>query len=77
MRSLVAVACALIALANGQRSADPVADAGRSVPQMIRARGFISQTHEVETEDGYFLHIHRIMVPNGKKFILLCVKSCF
>ena len=41
-------------------------DADRLVPQIIQSRGFICEIHEVETRDGYFLELHRIVVPNGK-----------
>lgn len=41
--------------------ADP--DASRTVPELIESRGFLSQTHEVHTEDGFILVLHRIVNP--------------
>ena len=67
----------LSTLANGQqprrRSDDPLADADRTVPQIIRSRGFDVQVHEVQTRDGYILELHRIVVPDapiGKPVVL-------
>lgn len=36
-------------------------DINRDVPQIIRSRGFQSETHYVTTNDGYILTIHRIV----------------
>jgi len=38
-------------------------DIGRSTPQFIRSRGFICETHDVVTQDGYILTLFRIVNP--------------
>jgi len=38
-------------------------DASRTVHELIESRGFLSQTHEVHTEDGFILVLHRIVNP--------------
>lgn len=38
-------------------------DEGRTIPQLIESRGFIQESHNVQTEDGYILGIFRIVNP--------------
>lgn len=38
-------------------------DTNRTTPQIIESRGFLVETHEVKTKDGYFLSLHRIVNP--------------
>lgn len=40
------------------------ADIFRDVPAMIKARGFLQETHPVTTRDGYILDVHRMQHPN-------------
>lgn len=40
-------------------------DEDRDVPQLIKSRGFIPETHFVTTKDGYILQIHRIRIPDA------------
>lgn len=50
-------------------------DGLRTIEEIITHRGFICETHEIKTIDGYFLTLHRIMNPLNeskvKKPILL------
>ena len=59
--------------APAQVSVEP--DIGMNVPEMIRFRGFIAETHQVVTKDCYILQLHRIVHPKlinqPKKPILL------
>lgn len=43
------------------------------VIQLINNAGYIGETHNVETEDGYILKLHRLIPrkPNGKSPILI------
>ena len=43
------------------------------VLQLVINAGYIGETHNVETEDGYILKLHRIIPrsPNGKSPILI------
>lgn len=41
-----------------------IPDASLSVPKIIKRHGYPSETHIVDTEDGYLLEVHRI--PHGK-----------
>lgn len=34
---------------------------------MIEARGFVFENHEVQTEDGYILSMHRLFSPTEDK----------
>lgn len=42
-------------------SDDP--DVNRSVVELIESRGFVAEVHQVTTEDGYVLTMHRIINP--------------
>lgn len=42
-----------------QAPEDP--DVGRTVPQLIESRGYVCETHDVTTGDGFILGIHRIV----------------
>lgn len=50
-------------------------DLQRSVPQIIESRGFLSETHQVTTHEGYLLTVHRIVNPlshvTGKPVMLM------
>lgn len=42
------------------------ADASRTLEEVITSRGFKPETHEVTTNDGYILTIHRLVNPTMK-----------
>lgn len=52
----------------GVRPLDP--DVGRTIPEYIRSRGFISETHVTTTRDGYILTFHRIIHPHLNRTLL-------
>ena len=60
------IGCLLLLTAVSFCTADhngPQADFSRTSPEMIRARGFECEEHEVRTQDGYILTLHRIKNP--------------
>ncbi|KAL0116201.1 hypothetical protein PUN28_011209 [Cardiocondyla obscurior] len=36
------------------------------IPELIEAHGYIAETHEICTEDGYHLTVHRVLSPNNR-----------
>lgn len=60
----------------GLPSPQDIMDLARTVPQIIEARGYECETHDVLTPDGYILAVHRIINPmlegiKGKPVILM------
>lgn len=35
-------------------------------PELIEAHGYIAETHQICTEDGYFLTVHRVLSSNDR-----------
>lgn len=44
------------------------------VLKLIESSGYQGEAHQIETEDGYILKLHRIVpkIPNGKRPVILC-----
>jgi hypothetical protein len=44
------------------------------VLKLIENSGYKGEAHQIETDDGYILKLHRIVpkVPNGKRPVILC-----
>lgn len=40
-------------------------------PELIEAYGYPSQIHNIKTEDGYILEVHRIASPGKQPVILM------
>lgn len=43
-----------------EKEAQEDPDVGRSIRQIVEARGFVFEKHNVTTEDGYILEMHRV-----------------
>ncbi|KAI1298180.1 Lipase 1 [Halotydeus destructor] len=41
-------------------------DVSRSIEEIIVSRGFVAELHQVTTDDGYMLTLHRILRPGSK-----------
>lgn len=35
-------------------------------PKLIKAHGYIAETHQIWTEDDYCLNVHRVLPPNDR-----------
>uniref|UniRef100_T1H0F1 Partial AB-hydrolase lipase domain-containing protein n=1 Tax=Megaselia scalaris TaxID=36166 RepID=T1H0F1_MEGSC len=53
-----------------RQSKDIREDSRLRVDELITKHGYIGETHNVETEDGYILTAHRIRNDNGKPIFL-------
>ncbi|XP_037903760.1 lipase 1-like [Hermetia illucens] len=49
---------------------DVAEDALLTTPQLIKKYGYPDETHQVETEDGYILEVHRIARPGAQPIYL-------
>ena len=65
---------ALVILADVQADEVQETDAQRNTEQLIQSRGFKSEAHDVETDDGYIIRIFRIkhplLTPTGRAVLL-------
>ncbi|KAL6267748.1 hypothetical protein P5V15_000819 [Pogonomyrmex californicus] len=41
-------------------------EAHMTTPELIKAHGYISETHQICTEDGYYLTVHRVLSSNDR-----------
>ena len=62
---LAASTLAVIADINKKNEVDP--DVGKKTPEFIASRGFIPETHYIQTQDHYVLGVHRIVNPLLKR----------
>lgn len=35
-------------------------------PELIKAHGYVAETHQICTEDGYYLTVHRVLSSNDR-----------